>query len=264
MTTKEWGFLPNMHARDGKACPLRDRVSRPMLLPVTSTPPAEPGQQRDPRAVVATNAGARAKLLGWARQSIDLVPTSWLLMGAGAVLLGATALFGGLEAAAVDPTPSVDVGETFAGSDLEMTVVSVELRDERGEALVFPDEEKGERVLVVVVDVVNTFDKPRGSSDNKAGSPVIDGIRLEGLDERPAISHAADGEGAPVLQPDVPARLLLAWLVGPDDYRAGDEVRLTLPDSTHRVGQNVMRGDYWDDIRVGATVTTTIEEVTSQ
>lgn len=231
-----------------------------MLLPVTSTPPAGPGPQRDPQAVVATNAGARAKVLGWARQSIDLIPTSWLITGAGALLLGTTALFGGLEAAAVDPTPSVAVGETFAGSDFEMTVVGVELRDERGEALVFPDEEKGERVLVVVVDVVNTFDEPRPSSDNKAHSPVIEGIRLEGLEERPAISRADDGTGSPRLQPDVPTRLLLAWLVGPDDFRDGDEVTLTLPDSTHYVGKNIVKGDYWDDVVVGATVTTTIDE----
>lgn len=199
-------------------------------------------------------------MLGWARQSIDLVPTSWLITGAGALLLGATALFGGLEAAAVDPTPSVAAGETFAGSDLEMTVLGVQLRDERGKALVFPDEEKGERVLVVVVDVVNTFDRPRSSSDGAARSPVIDGIRLEGLDEPPTISRADDGEASPALQPDVPARLLLAWLVGPDDFREGDEVTLTLPDSTHRVGTSVVRGDYWDDIVVGATVTTTIDE----
>lgn len=234
-----------------------------MLLPVTSTPPlspGDPGPERD-RRTAAANAGARAKLLGWARQSIDLVPTSWLLTGAGAVLLGATALFGGLEAAAVDPTPSVAVGETFAGSDFEMTVVRVELSDDFDNVLVFPDEEQGERVLVVVVDVVNTFDTPRGSASGKKDSPVIDGIRLEGLDERPTISRADDGTGSPALQPDVPTRLLLAWLVGPDDFRDGDEVHLTLPDSTHYVGTSVMRGDYWWDTRVGATVTTTIDEV---
>ena len=227
---------------------------------MTTTPPERNVTERDPASVAAVNAGARAKVLGWARQSIDLVPTSWLITGAGALLLGATALFGGLEAAAVDPTPSVAVGEVFAGSDLEMTVVGVELRDERGKALVFPDEEQGERVLVVVVDVVNTFDSPRRSSDNGADSPVIDGIRLEGLDEPPTISRADDGEASPALQPDVPARLLLAWLVGPDDFRTGDEVTLTLPDSTHYVGKNIVRGDYWDDVVVGATVTTTIDE----
>jgi len=230
---------------------------------VNATPPSEPGPQPDARGVDAANAGARAKVLGWARRSIDLIPTSWLITGAGAVLLAATAIFGGLEAAAVDPTPEVAVGEMFAGSDLEMTIVGVELSDDRDNVLVFPDEEKGERVLTIVVDVVNTFDKPRASSDNEAASPVLDGILLEGLDERPSISRADDGAGSPILQPDVPARLLLAWVVGPDDFHDGDEVHLTLPDSTHYVGQSVMRGDYWTDVVVGATVTTTIAEVTA-
>jgi hypothetical protein len=237
-----------------------------MLLPVTSTPPPAPGQpgaEREPRAVVAAHASARAKLLGWARQSIDLVPTSWLLTGAGAALLGVTALFGGLEAAAVEPKPAVAVGETFAGSDLEMTVVGVELSDEQGNAMVYPDEEKGERVLTVTVDVVNTFDKPRRSTEFGQDTPVVDGIRIDGMEEKPEVSRADDGEGGPTLQPDVPARLLLAWIVGPDDFQAGDEVRLTLPDSTHYVGKSVVRGDFWDDVIVGATVTATVEEVSA-
>lgn len=236
-----------------------------MLLPVTSTPPPPPGErgaEQGPGAV-AVDASARAKVLGWARRTIDLIPTSWFLPGAGAVLLAATAVFGGLEAAAVDPTPAVTVGETFTGSDLEMTVVGVELRSERGEAIVFPDEDSGERALVVVVDVVNTFDSPRSSAAQRRDSPVVDGIHVEGVEEVGAVSRADDGTGFPMMQPDVPVRMLLAWVVGPDDFHDGDEIRLTLPDSTHRVGQSVVRGDYWDDVRVGATLTATVEEVTA-
>ncbi|MDF2509258.1 MAG: hypothetical protein K0Q52_3117 [Microbacterium sp.] len=183
------------------------------------------------------------------------------------MLLATTAVFGGLEAAAVDPTPVVEVGETFAGSDLEMTVRGVELRGklsaESAQTLVFPDEDKGERILVVTVDVVNTFDKPRPSTANPAQSPVIDGIRIEGLDEKGDVFRADDGERAPRLQPDVPARLLLTWVVGPDDFHGGDEIALTLPDSNHYVGQSVRRGDYWQDVRVGATLTATIDEVSA-
>lgn len=201
-------------------------------------------------------------MLGWARRSIDLIPTSWLITGAGAVLLATTAVFGGLEAAAVDPIPVVEVGETFTGSDLEMTVVGVELSDERDNVTPFPDEEKGERLLVVTVDVVNTFDKPRQSIEGHALSPVVDGIRIEGLEQKGEVSRADDGEGSPWMQPDVPARLLLAWVVGPDDFHDGDEIALTLPDSDHYVGQIVVRGDSWVDVRVGATLTATIDEVT--
>lgn len=230
---------------------------------VTTTPSGGPTPQPDSSAAARANAGARAKLLGWARQSIDLVPTSWLIAGAGAVLLAATAVFGGLEAAAVDPTPTVALDESFSGSDLKMSVVGVELRSERGNASAYPDEEKGERVLVVVVDVVNTFPAPRSSISLKAGSPVVDGIRVEGIDGSPSVSRADDGSGSPMLQPDVPARLLVAWVVGESDFRDGEEIVLTLPDSTHRVGQSLVRGDYWDDVRIGATVTTDIEEVSA-
>ncbi|MEJ1923532.1 hypothetical protein [Microbacterium sp. KHB019] len=211
----------------------------------------------------STNADARAKVLGWARRSIDLIPTSWMITGAGAVLLAATALFGGLEAAAVDPIPVISVGETFAGSDLEMTVTGVELRDDRGPMAIFPDEEKGERILVVTVDAVNTFATPRGATSLSESSPMIDGIRIEGLEAKGEVFRADDGRISPTLQPDVPARLLLAWIVGPGDFHDGDEIALTLPDSTHYVGQSVMRGDYWTDVRVGATLSATIDEVNS-
>ena len=228
---------------------------------MTTTPPEGTAPPHtDPRAS-SSPPDARAKVLGWARRSIDLIPTSWLITGAGALLLAGTAVFGGLEAAAVDPIPALEVGDTYTGSDLELSVVGVELRDDRGMAALFPDEEKGERLLVVTVDVVNTFPKPRGSTSISPTSAVVDGIRIEGFDEKPTVSRADDGLAAPMLQPDVPARLLLAWLVGPDDVRDGEELALTLPDSTHYVGQSVIRGDYWDDVRVGATLTATVEEV---
>jgi hypothetical protein len=230
---------------------------------VTTTPPDSTSASRGEAEVTASNAGARAKVLGWARRSIDLIPTSWLITGAGAALLATTALFGGLEAAAVDPIPDLTIGETFSGSEFEMTVVGVELRDERGMAAIYPDEEKGERLLVVTVDVVNTFSQPRASGSPAKVSPLLDGIRIEGLDAKGVVSRADDGKLAPTLQPDVPARVLITWAVGPDDFRDGDEVSLTLPDSDHYVGQSLIRGDYWNDPRVGATLTTTIEEVSA-
>jgi hypothetical protein len=108
---------------------------------------------------------------------------------------------------------------------------------------------------------VNTFDEPRLATALGAISPVVDGIRVDGLDAKPDVSRT-DGSGGTMLQPDVPAQLVLAWIVGPDDLHDGDEVTLTLPDSTHRVGTNVQRGvDFWDDVVVGARVTTTVHEV---
>jgi hypothetical protein len=220
----------------------------------------------DPAARAATaraNAGARAKLLGWARQSIDLIPTPWLITGAGAVALGATAAFGGLATAPVEPIPELSVGESFRGSDFDMTVLGVELRDDDDGTLVFLDEEKGERVLVVTLDVTNTFPTPRSSASGSDRRIAIDGIRVEGVEGAPVLTRADDGTGYPMLQPDVPARLLAAWVVGPDDLHDGDEVVLSLPDSTHYVGKSLTKGDYWWDEHVGATLTATIDEVTT-
>lgn len=202
-------------------------------------------------------------MLGFARRSIDLIPTSWLITGAGAVLLGATALFGGLEAAAVEPTPHIAVGETFAGSDLEMTVRGVEVRADRGDLAVFPDVDKGERVLVVTVDAVNTFGSPRAATSLSTPSPVIDGILVDGIDEKANVSRVGEGTVSTWLQPDVLTHLELAWVIGPDGFRDGDEIDLTLPDSTHLVGSSVIRGDYWNDVTIGATLTATIDEVTA-
>lgn len=231
---------------------------------VTTTPPSGPASGPDASATARANAGARARVLGWARRSIDLVPTSWLVTGVAGVLLATTAVFGGLETAPAEPLPALAVGDAYSGSDLSMTIVGVELRDDPAGTGAYPDEEKGERVLVAEVDVVNDFSAPRSALGGPR-SPVVDGISLrgyEGAEGGPAVARADDGDVTPVLQPDVPARLLVSWVVGADDFRDGDEVVLTLPDSTHYVGSSVVSGDYWYDTRVGATVTAVVEEVT--
>ncbi len=224
-----------------------------MLIPVGE-------ETANAAATARADASARATLLGWARRTVDLIPTPWLITGAGAVLLTTTAAFGGLATTPAEPIPQLAVGDTFEGSDFEMTVVGVELRDERGNALVFPDEEKGERVLVVTLDVVNTFPKPRPSMSVSLNLWSIDGVAVEGIDGPPTLSRADDGSGAPRLQPDVSVRVLAAWIVGPDDFHDDQELTLTLPDSTHRVGKSIVSGDYWDDVRVGAVVTATLTE----
>jgi hypothetical protein len=189
----------------------------------------------------------------------SLIPTPWLLTAGGGVLLAATAAFGGLEEVQPPPVPTVLAGDQYTGSDLRLTVQGAELRTEGRMLGVYPDE--GERILAVIVEAVNTFDEPRPATSLSSVSPVVDGIRVDGIDIKPAVSRA-DGSGGMMLQPDVPARLVLAWVVGPDDLHDGDGVTLTLPDSTHRVGANVQRGvDIWDDVVVGATLTTTVREI---
>lgn len=198
--------------------------------------------------------------LRWGRRTFDLVPTPWLVTAAGGALLAATAAFGGLAPAPTPQTPVLTVGETHTGSDLDITVLSAEIWPERANARAFPDQEKGERLLVVTVEAVNRFPSARTMTTSDPESWAIDGILVEGIDGKPAVSRV-DGSNARRLQPDVPARLLLAWVVGESDLQDGDEVTLTLPDSTHRVGESVISGDYWTDVRVGAVMPVRVEEV---
>ncbi|WP_344819054.1 hypothetical protein [Microbacterium soli] len=201
-------------------------------------------------------------LLTRMRRMASLVPTPWLITAGGAALLAATAAFGGLETVPPQPIPTVEPGEQYSGSDLELTVRNVELRAERGNAASFPDPQRGEKVLAVTVDVVNTFERPRMAAGAATVSPVVDGVLVEGIDAKPALAYADGSSGTVWLQPDVPVRVVLSWVVGADDLRDGDEVRLTLPDSTHSVGTSVQRGvDIWDEVVVGAVVTASVQEV---
>ncbi|WP_449409079.1 hypothetical protein [Microbacterium maritypicum] len=244
---------------------------------------------RDTPATPTPTSGtdARAKVLGWARRSIDLIPTPWLLGGLAAVALATTAGFGGLATAPAEPTPQIEIGEPFAAADLTMTVLGVSLVDDPGYAALYPDQEAGERILAIEAEVVNTYREPRPSVDGSVLSPVVDGIRItslggaavetvefdasddeaaadysshRGVGTPPAISRADDGTGSPMLQPDVPTRVLIAWIVADGEVEPGEEITLTLPDSTRYTGTSVVDGDYWWDVEVGATVTTTVEE----
>lgn len=217
-----------------------------------------------PYAVAVTapppESSAALRAVHWARRTFELIPTPWLITASGAVLLGTTAAFGGLQAVPETPMPELTIGEEYSGSDFTFTVRAIELRDERGTTLVSPDEEKGEQVLAVVIDVVNDFPVARVVSPDAKPSPSVNGIRVEGVDEKPFITQV-DGTSASMLQPDVPASLVLAWVVPRGAFDDGDTVRLTLPDSTHYVGSSVISGDYWWDVTVGATVTGTIVEI---
>lgn len=200
------------------------------------------------------------RALNWARRTFELIPTPWLITASGAVLLGTTAAFGGLDAVAEPPLPELAIGDEYSGADFTFTVRAIELRADNGTTFVFPDEENGEQVLAVVVEVVNDFPVARALSTTSKLSSTVDGIAVEGLDAKPVVTRV-DGSAASMLQPDVPAELVLAWVVPRGAYEEGDTVTLSLPDATHYVGTSVVSGDYWWDVTVGATVTGKIVEI---
>lgn len=218
---------------------------------MTATPPSPDTDASVPERTLLTRV----------RRMLSLIPTPWLITAGGAIVLAMTAGFGGLADAPVKPVPTVTVGQQFTGGDLTMTVQNVELLSDRGSTALFPKEEKGEMVLAVTVDVVNTFSSPRSAVSGLSLSPVVDGIRIEGVDGKPTVSRTDRSDGT-MLQPDVPARLVVAWMVHRGDFHDGDTVHLTLPGATHFVGTNVLKGqDYWSDVVVGATLKTTVTEI---
>ncbi|WP_417555093.1 hypothetical protein [Microbacterium sp.] len=218
---------------------------------MTDTPPSTAKEETAEERTVLTRV----------RRMTSLIPTPWLITAGGAILLAATAGFGGLATAPVPPTPKVAVGEQYSAGDLTITVHDLELRTERGNALVFPKKDEGEKVLAITVEATNTFHSPRSAESLGEQSPVVDGIRVEGVEGKPTISRT-DGGGDSMLQPDVPAQLVLAWIVEPDQLHDGQQLHLTLPHATHFVGTNVLKDqDYWSDITVGATLTAPLVEI---
>jgi len=210
-------------------------------------------------ADAATRAASEARAAAWARKMADRLPTGWLISGAGAVLLASTAAFGGLAEVPKPPPPELHVGQHYVGSDLDIAVISAAIGGEVRGTNLYPAE--GQRTLVVVLDVTNTFDKPRSASekDTLKGIAVKD-VSLQGFNA----NRVVDGSNVSSLQPDVTTRVRVAWLVDGAEVARGDEIRVVLPDSTHYVGQLFTRGDYWADIRTGAYATVPVDQVPAE
>lgn len=205
-------------------------------------------------ADAADRAASEAWAVAWAKKTADRVPTGWIITGVGALLLGATAAFGGL-APAPQPKPiELSAGEHYTGSQLDMAVVSAGVGGEvRGTGY---SPEPGQRTLVIVLDVTNEFTAPRlARSQDTMGGVGVDGVSLEGVD----VARTIDGSNVLNFQPGVPTRVRLAWLIDEGDISPGDEIRVVLPESSHYVGSFVGRGDYFTDVRTGAYVTVPVD-----
>lgn len=208
------------------------------------TPPSAAAQPSGPRH--------------WVRANLDRVPTKWLTTGILGIALAATAGFGGLATVAVAAPPEIGQDEHVVGADLDMSVVRVVLADDVEGAGVRADLAAGERVLAMVVDVTNLHPNPRSATQD-AGLITV---RLpDRPDDAPSISRE-DGFGeVPVLQPDVPTRLLLSWVVAGDEFRAGDELRIALPAADRIEGKIFVDGEWWEPAGAAAFATAPIEDL---
>lgn len=204
-------------------------------------------------AATATATGAKRSL---AQRALDRVPVKWVGTAATVVFLAATAAFGGL-AAVPEPEPAlVEHGQTYIGSELEITPVRATVIDQLRGTGVYP--QPGERVLTVVLDVRNLSEFARLSTSSGA----LRDVRLEGFEHlEPSIARLDDETIAPWLQPGVAARVVLSWAVPADLAGDGDDVRMLLPDSTRSMGRFVLYGVVWSDAEIGGILVLAVEDL---
>lgn len=232
-----------MHAQGGKA---GDTVASDAPAPAPVTAP-------------------KASRFTWVRARADAVPTKWLSTITLGAFLVATAAFGGLNSVEGAGIPELTAGETYTGAGLEITVLGASLVDEDISTGISTLDHPTMQILTVYLDITNLDTETRtvtsaATMEDFYFPPEIDQLTSEGAflkvrrtDDRRSV-HAQ-------LHPGVKAPLMVSWMVPETDYADGDSLRFGLPDATKVVGQTVVDGEFWTDIRPGAYVTVTIEDL---
>lgn len=222
--------------------------------------PADSEQRSDAPPQAAPDAGApRAKRLGWVHAATDRLPTSWLGGIATAAFLAVTAGFGGLAAAETPALPEIGIGDEHVSDQLSIVVERAVLIDEFPEAGV--EVEPGERVLALLLTAENRWTQPL-ATDGADGSVSL-ALRIPALgDVRPdAVARYDDATRLPILQPGVPAQLVVSWAVDAEMFAEGDDLRVDVRDATLYTGQLIIAGDSWGDPVTAAHLTATLDDV---
>lgn len=213
-----------------------------------TAPPATPSE-RD---------GATTPQRRWLARAWDRIPTGWFSGILLAVFLGATAAFGGLADVPAAAVPELAVGDTHDNGPFALTVERSVLIDDLPEAGI--SVEAGERVLAVVVTAENLWDRPL-PSDAPAG--VSGSVRIVQLGDTPAqaVARFDDTTTAPILQPRVPAQLVLTWAVPADEFEEGERLDVELRDFTQVAGRLIVDGEWWDDPVTAAQLSLPVTDV---
>lgn len=217
-------------------------------------------------AATGVGAAVRADRFARLRKASDRVPTKWFATIGTTLFLIVTAAFGGLNpvAAVEKPIPTIAAGETHESPQLDVTVQRAVLIDSLRGAGAFPDRDKGERLLVLLVEIENRWHAPATASmfagvlqPTYHRNVVIDGIGTVA----DGIVREDDQTLNPTLQPRVPALLAFSWVVGANDYHDGDPLTVVLKDAELLEGQMLFSGEYWSTPEPAAHASVTIEDV---
>lgn len=201
-------------------------------------------------------APVRTRRFEWIRAASDRVPTRWFAGIATGLFLVATAAFGGLATAAPPELAQLEPGEAHVTDQRSLTVKRAVLIDELPEAGVYPED--GERVLALIVDIENRWDEPLRTTGTYG---VTVSFAVEGVDDPRDVARMDDATGIMYLQPNVPAELVYAWTVDADDFADGQQLPMTLFDTSLYTGSFVTEGQWWSDPVADARVSPTIEDV---
>lgn len=205
-------------------------------------------------AAVAAVASKRT----WIVRLLASVPTLWWIIAAAALVLGASALFGGLDDAdsvGEVTTPVIAVGDEFPAAQFTTTVTGARLYD------LFPTEfsepeDEGNRFLVVTAIVTNNYYQSTTGTDTL--------LRLEflGEDGQESVRQVlmSDLSGSPQADPRIPQEIGFVWEVADDAFADGDTVRVTITSQTLFTENFITYGDYWVDPAVAAWVDVTVED----
>ncbi|MDW4572081.1 hypothetical protein R8Z57_04735 [Microbacterium sp. M3] len=200
---------------------------------------------------------APKRRFAWLRAAGDRVPTRWFAGIATGAFLLATAAFGGLATAAPPELATLEPGEAHVTAERSLAVQRAVLIDELPDTRVLPDD--GERVLVIVAEVENLWDRPLSAGSKGIGETLsiagTDAVSAEGA------ARLDDATADPWLQPGVPAQIVFAWAVPDDLFAEGDEVGVTLYERSLYTGSFVTQGQTWEDPAPDAVVIVEVEDV---
>jgi hypothetical protein len=197
-----------------------------------------------------------------ARGLYDRLPTKWLVTGISAVLLGASALLGGLDDVPQPDTPQFEVGDRYEAVQLAIEPERASLIDGFPEQGVMPED--GNRLLVVVATVENTWTDPLriATGNTEPDSLVPVDLDLIGDYDAPTdIIVFDDGTTVSTVQPNVPVKVAYVWEVPAGSLADGDELRVDVLDREYQGEAAIYFGDRFSDFHVAGYVTFTVEDL---
>ncbi len=176
----------------------------------------------------------------------------WLVAGA-AVILGASALFGGLDEAtpSAEEVPVTAVGEPIVRDEFTVIVESAQLMDiAPGYSL---EPEAGNTYFVVSATVTNNW--------RVSTTSLGDLLRLEWAEEPDATRTVRLIDDSPLAQanPGVPTSVAFVWEIPQAEREVGATARITVSARTLTEDGDVTYGSYWSDPRPTAYVDVIVE-----